>query len=255
MLQLPSYETLFNQLDEIDPVQLADVLRTTRRELANSLYEPLLTCYRRLGDHDYRFNAEQIARRSLRNTCLDYLAALGTDEVRELALRQYRDADNMTDRLAALTALADGPDGRQVMAEFAAEWGEHPLVMDKWFATVARSSTADTLARVRELTGHPAFSWATPNRVAALVLTFCFENPRHFHAADGSGYRFAAEQILRVDEVNPQVSARLAGSLGSWRKVDQARRELMREALQKVAQHSGLSLEASEVVTALRLPE
>jgi aminopeptidase N len=249
MLELPGFDALFGALDEVDPVRLAEVLRATREELARTLYEPLLECHRRLDDgRPYVFDAEQSGRRALKNGCLSYLAELDTPEVAALLHRQYERADNMTDRLAALTALADRDDGDAVLEEFGRRWRDHPLVLDKWFTVHARSRRPDALARVRRLMDHPVFSETNPNRVGALIIAFCFENPLRFHAADGSGYAFAAEQILRLDAVNPSVAARLAGCFNSWPSLDPSRRETVLRTLQVIEGSEGLSPETSEIV-------
>lgn len=72
-----------------------------------------------------------------------------------------------------------------------------------------------TLARVESLTLAAAFDIRNPNKVYALLHTFG-ANHRHFHAADGTGYRFVAEQIVRLDPINPQVASRLARSFDRW---------------------------------------
>ncbi|MEU2179613.1 aminopeptidase N [Streptomyces thermolilacinus] len=249
MLELPGFGTLSGLLDEVDPVRLDTVLRRTREELAQTLREPLLTCRKRLDDgRPYVFAAADAGRRALRNTCLAYLSELTDPEVAEVLHHQYATADNMTDRLAALTALADRADGEEALAEFGHRWRDHPLVLDKWFGLHARSRRPDTLARVRELTTHPAYSDANPNRVGALLIAFCFDNPLHFHASDGSGYAFAAEQILRVDALNPQAAARLAGCFNEHRSLDPARREIVRRTLRSLGKNKKLSPETSEIV-------
>ncbi|WP_030542854.1 aminopeptidase N [Streptomyces albus] len=249
MLELPGFDALFGALDQVDPVRLADVVRTTRAELARTLHGPLLECYRRLDDgRPYVFDAEQSGRRALKNMCLSYLAELDTSEVAGLLHRQYAEADNMTDRMAALTALADRADGDAVLEEFGRRWRDHPLVLDKWFTVHARSRRPDTLGRVRRLMDHPMFSAANPNRVGALIIAFCFENPLGFHAADGSGYAFAAEQILGIDAVNPQVAARLAGCFNSWRALDPSRREEVLRTLRSLERFEGLSAKTSEIL-------
>ncbi|MFI2782685.1 aminopeptidase N [Streptomyces sp. ALB3] len=249
MLELPGFATLSGSLDEVDPVRLATVLHDTRAELARTLRAPLLACHRRLDDgRPYVFAAADAGRRALRNTSLAYLAELADPEVTEVLHGQYRTADNMTDRLAALTALADRADGEEVLEEFGHRWREHPLVLDKWFALHARSRRPDTLARVRNLTGHPAYSDANPNRVGALVIAFCSDNPLRFHASDGSGYAFAAEQVLRIDALNPQAAARLAGCFDMWRSLDPVRRELVLRTLRSLRKTGGLSPETSEIV-------
>ncbi|HSP30529.1 MAG TPA: aminopeptidase N C-terminal domain-containing protein [Halomonas sp.] len=80
-----------------------------------------------------------------------------------------------------------------------------------------------TAARVRALIQHPAFDLKNPNRVYALICGFCGANPRHFHAADGSGYALAADVISELQAMNPQVASRIARSFDRWRQFDAGR--------------------------------
>ncbi len=127
----------------------------------------------------------------------------------------------MTDSMAALTALADVdcPERLPALETFYARWKDEPLVVDKWLAVQATSRLPGTLARVNELLGHPAFDIKVPNKVYALIRAFAANHVR-FHAADGSGYAFLADQVLRLNTLNPQVAARMARAFDRWRKFD-----------------------------------
>ena len=157
----------------------------------------------------------------------------------------------MTDQLAALHMLAssESADRERALEGFEARWRDDPLVMDKWFTAQATSHLPGTLARVRELMEHPCFDRRNPNRVRALLGAFCHANPVRFHAADGSGYRFASEQVLAIDPANPQVAARLLGAFSRWRRFDVARQERMRAELERVLAADGLSRDSYEVAS------
>ncbi|WP_167153306.1 aminopeptidase N C-terminal domain-containing protein, partial [Burkholderia sp. Cy-647] len=138
---------------------------------------------------------------------------------------------------SAGSAAAEAP-ARQALADFYQRFEKEALVIDKWFSMQAtRRGTAEhpTLDTVRELLAHPAFNLKNPNRARSLIFGFCAANPAQFHAADGSGYAFWADQVLALDALNPQVAARLARSLENWRRFTPALRERMREALARVA--------------------
>ena len=105
-----------------------------------------------------------------------------------------------------------------------------------------------TIARVRELTSHPAFTLQNPNKVYALIGSFG-GNQVNFHAADGSGYRFMGEQILALDPINPQIAARMARNFERWKRFEPKRQGLMKAVLEQVAAVRGLSKETAEVVT------
>jgi aminopeptidase N len=146
----------------------------------------------------------------------------------------------MTDRLGALQALGQAPAAAREPAIEAFEhlMSDEPLAMDKWFTHQAtlHHQTGDiaVLERVRRLMEHPAFSARNPNRVRALIGSFCHGNLAEFHRTDGAGYQFWIEQVLALDSVNPQIAARLARALDRWRKFTPDRQLLMQQALQTV---------------------
>jgi aminopeptidase N len=156
----------------------------------------------------------------------------------------------MTDRLAALSALVNSraPGKAAALDKFYTDFEQEALVIDKWFTLQAMARTTDVNA-VRVLMQHPAFSMKNPNRARSLIFSFCNGNPSRFHAPDGSGYAFWAEQVIALNAINPQVAARLARSLDRWRKYAPAFQEKMRAALQRVADTKNLSKDVLEVVT------
>jgi aminopeptidase N len=165
-------------------------------------------------------------------------------------MTQFEGADNMTDRLAALTCLANGelPQRDTALAAFYERYRDDPLVIDKWFTVQAASTRLDTLQQVQALLEHPAFTMKNPNRVRALIGAFAHGNPARFHEASGAGYRFLADRILELDPLNPQVAARLVGALSRWRRLDDRRQELMRTQLERIQAQPRLSRDVGEIV-------
>ena len=49
-------------------------------------------------------------------------------------------------------------------------------------------------------------------------MRFFQQNPAEFHLADGSGYDFWKDMVLKLDPINAQVAARVARSLDNWRR-------------------------------------
>jgi len=182
---------------------------------------------------------------------LSYLVEIDDPQVRALAMRQFEQADNMTDALAGMSALAqfDCPERASALAQFYERWKNEALVLDKWLAVQATSRLPGTLAEVRRLMQHPAFDLKNPNKVRALVSSFCHANHARFHAADGAGYAFCAEQVMALDALNPQVAARLARAFDRWKKFDAGRQSHARAALERIRELAGLSKDTLEVVT------
>jgi aminopeptidase N len=251
-LALPSESFIGEQLDEVDPDAIHAVRVRLRQKLAETLRDRLLATWRAMASHGpYSPDATSAGRRALRNLCLALLMELDDAEIRALCVAQFDGADNMTDAMAALSALAntDCDERQPALDRFHARWQGEALVIDKWFSVQAASRLPGTLARVRTLMRHPDFDLRNPNRARSVIGVFCHGNPVRFHAADGSGYRFFAEQVIQLDALNPQVASRLARSMDRWRKVDPSRQAHARAALEQVRDHAGLSRDVTEVIT------
>jgi len=189
--------------------------------------------------------------RKLKNVCLAYLAVLQDKAANSLIYRQFSEASNMTDQYAALSALADcdGPERKYALAAFEQQWRGESNVMDKWFTVQAASSLPGVLERVKALMGHEQFDLRNPNKVRALIGTFAMRNPAAFHAPDGRGYDFVADQVLALDQINPQIASRMVRALMNWKRLEPARSALNRAALQRIADHDGLSGDVDEIVS------
>ncbi|TFW05783.1 DUF3458 domain-containing protein, partial [Oxalobacteraceae bacterium OM1] len=250
-LTLPSETVIAEQMDVIDPQAIHAVRQFLRRSLAARLRTDWEVAYQdNRTPGDYSPDALSAGRRGLKNLALSYLMELDDSDAHQLAQTQYDNANNMTDRLAGLVALTNSsaPGRADALARFYEEFAGEALVIDKWFMLQANARTTD-VAAVRTLMQHPAFTLKNPNRARSLLFGFCNGNPARFHAPDGSGYQFWAEQVIALNALNPQVAARLARSLDRWRKYAPALQDKMRAALKQVADTRNLSKDVAEVVT------
>jgi aminopeptidase N len=155
----------------------------------------------------------------------------------------------MTDQYAALSVLGmnDTPERKDALDAFHEQWKHEALVVDKWLMVQAQSRLPNALAEVEALTKHPSFDIKNPNKVYSLIRGFGANHVR-FHAADGSGYRFLAEQMLALDAINPQVASRIARCFDRWKKFDSGRQAHAKAALEKVRSYTGLSRDVYEIV-------
>ena len=246
-LSLPGETFLAEQMGVVDPDRLHESRNALRRALATALKDDLTRTYESLrSTTPYSPDARSIGRRALRNLCLGYLGELGMSK---LAYAQFRDADNMTDAMAALGTLAnlDCPEREPALAAFYDRWQKEPLVVDKWLAVQAGSRLPTTLNTVRLLLKHPAFDLRVPNRVYALIRTFAANHVR-FHAADGGGYAFLTDQIIALNALNPQVAARMARSFDRWKRFDEKRQAYARNQLERIRGTEKLSKDVAEIV-------
>ena len=254
MLILPAESYLAERMDVADPAAIHTARRTLRRTLAEKLNAELLHAYQNnQTEGPYSPDAVSAGKRALKNIALSYLVETEAQEALALAEKQYADATNMTDRMGALSAMVTSyaPGREAALADFYTRFADDALVIDKWFSLQAMQPGAagkPTLTTVRALMAHPAFTLRNPNRARSLIFSFCSGNPAQFHAADGSGYAYWAEQVLALDAINPQVSARLARVMDRWRKYVPPLRDAMQDALKRVAAHPSLSRDVREIV-------
>ena len=251
-LSLPSEADIAELAQPANPEAIHQAREFMYSTLAKALRFDLERFYSTLQeDGAYRVDSKSIGQRGLKNICLDYLGRINDESIQQQCLLQYRQANNMTDALAALAVLnqIDCPQRQQALDEFEQRWQQDPLVMDKWFALQASSALPNTLERVKALTQHKLFDIRNPNKVRALIGSFAMRNPLHFHAEDGSGYDFLTEHVLQLDAINPQIASRMVRPLMNWRQYEAQRSQLMREHLEQIKAHQGLSPDVYEIVT------
>jgi len=251
-LAVPSEADIARELGrDVDPDAIFTARVALRAELGNALGAALRDAYRRLSDGGiYSPDAASAGRRSLKNIALDLLAASGSSAAIALAARQYQSADNMTDRLAAVSTLSLYPvrERQAAIDDFYRRYQSDPLVIDKWFALQAAIPEPATLDRVHELTRHPAFSLGNPNRVRSLVGAFTQMNQTQFNRPDGAGYAFLADTVLALDGKNPQVASRMMTAFRSWRALEAVRRARAEAELKRVAAAPSLSPDVRDIV-------
>jgi aminopeptidase N len=252
VLTMPSETDIAREIGkDIDPDAILSARSALRVAVSEHLTDALTERYQALADNGpYRPDAASAGRRALRNVALDLLVATKRPNAIALAARQYETANNMTDRTAALATLSqhDFPERTAAFENFYSRYSDDPLIVDKWFALQAVIAEAATLDRVKALTAHPAFSFANPNRVRALIGSFAMANQTQLNRSDGAGYDFIADSVLALDPKNPQVAARLLSALKSWRVLEPSRRALGQAALQRVRAQPSLSRDTAEIV-------
>ncbi|WP_445493948.1 aminopeptidase N [Photorhabdus sp. SF281] len=250
ILTLPSEGEMAELFAIIDPKAIHEVLHTITRTLVQEMADEFAVVYNAINIGAYRVDHQDIAKRSLRNICLYYLAFGSQEQADKLISNQYHQSDNMTDVLAALfsAVIAELPCCDQLMAEFDERWHQDGLVMDKWFSLQASSPAADVLANVRNLLNHRSFSMSNPNRVRALIGAFV-NNPIAFHAEDGSGYQFLLEMLADLNSRNPQIASRLIEPLIRLKRYDEKRQSMMCNVLNQLKGLENLSGDLFEKIT------
>ena len=255
MCALPSEAYMSGLVTPIEVELIHQARNAVKAAIAAQCFDLWLAVYNRcLSTKAYAFNANDVALRSLKKVALEYLMVKPTEEVLALCVKQFENADNMTDESAAMSALVDctSPLAAKArvdaLAQFYERWKDEALVVNLWLSVQAADSAPDALKRVEALLKHPAYDSANPNKIRSVVSVFCNQNAVNFHAIDGSGYVFLADQILVLNKQNPQIASRLLGPLTKWQKYDVNRQGLMREQLLRIQSEPALSKDVYEVV-------
>ena len=258
VLSLPSESYLSEQLEEVDPQRVHAVRETLRQQLAAALREDWAWAWENHQDTGaYKPDPISSGRRALTGVALAMLCLdarrTGDAVWPGRAYQAFKDAANMTDRMAALSALVHSghPLAGDALARFHALFKTEALVLDKWFALQAGATDrgGQVLPAVKQLMKHPDFQLQNPNRARSVIFSFCSANPGAFHRLDAAGYLFWSERVIELDAINPQVAARLARALDRWKKLAEPYRTAAREAIARVAARPDLSNDVREVVT------
>lgn len=250
-LTIPNEILIAELYEKINPDAIHEAREFLCTTLAKALSLNLLETYHENNiQQAYVFDAESMGQRNLKNQCLAYLVRLNHSEFRELAMAQYNNADNMTDSLAALSSLAhiECEEREFVLNDFYQKWRHDPLVVDKWFSIQARSTLPNAFEKIVALTQHDDFDMRNPNKVRSVIGSLGFANPSVFHRADGAGYAFLADNIIALNDSNPQMSARMANAFANWRRYDKSRQDKMTSALERILAHKTVAKDVFEIV-------
>ncbi len=249
-LSLPAYQELAPKRTIIDPQAILAVRKVFLETLGCELRDGFLEMYHANYDPEKSYVRADAGRRSLQNTALAYLSYAGDADIAKLVVRQYSQANNMTDRYAALTIIINMEEAQLyregVAQHFYYQFAKDALVVDKWVGAFARSQADDCVQIVKDLANHEAFQHPSPNRMRALYGTFAQANPKGFHTEDGSGYEFVVDFLMDLDAKNPQVASRMIGAFEKFRQYRPGLQTKMEAQLCRIASMESLSTDLSE---------
>jgi aminopeptidase N len=246
-IRLPSEAYLGDQMAVVDPDAIHAARDALQERIGRELEHEWRDIHAKTRANAFALSPAAKGARKLRNTALHYLTVSGAEDGPATAFAQFSEADNMTERQAALGTLVNGTSAEREAALdiFYNRYGDDALTLDKWFQTQAFAFHPDTVDLVEELGRHKDFTLANPNRVRSLYGAFA-GNQWAFHHASGKGYRMVADCIIALDKLNPQTAARLVPPLGRWKRFDATRAAMMRAELQRILAQPGLSKDVTE---------
>lgn len=250
-IAFPSEDEIAEKMDVIDVVQIKRVRKMMRETFAQTYKDTLLKLYHE-NESKGAFSADSksAARRAIKNMALGYLALT---EHKELVMEQFKNANNLTDRMAAFGVLISNkmPEADEAVQTFYHLYENENLVLNKWFAVQMMADGKQALKNAEELIKHPKFDYKNPNKVRALIGAFS-GNLEAFNAPDGSGYKWFAGQCLIIDKMNPSLAARLLTRFSKCKKFGKETAEHATQILAKLIQDKSLSSVARETVERMK---
>jgi len=257
LLMLPAESYLIQLSDVADIDAIHHAREFVRLELSRELGPELRQTYQQniTTTEGVDLSFEGMSQRALKNTVLSLLSAsAGEDESGALvgiAEQQFTQANNMTDSYAALGALVASGDelaAKNALSVFHERWKDDAQVIEQWFSLQAGSSSYTNLESLKALMLLPDFDLSNPNKVRSVIGVFCNQNLAQFHESSGEAYKFLADNIIALDDMNPQIASRLLTPLTRWRRFDQRRQDLMQAQLKRIHSKDKLSKDVREVV-------
>ena len=252
VLTMPTANYVLQYVPNSDIVKIAAILKKTSKSIAKHLCKEFVEMYSQLKcEMPFQYNYDQVKIRSMKNFCLQNLALANYASFEDVCNKQYQTSDNMTEQIGVINAVVKSGNielQQKLFDDFYAKWQNDSLLVDKWLACQAVNSSPNALELINELCKHESFSWLNPNRVRSLIGVFCANNILAFHDVSGEGYQFLANSILKVDEYNSQLAARLCQPFLQLSKLDHVRCKVMKNVVVNMYNENNLSSEVKEII-------
>ncbi len=250
-ITLPALKGMMVDMQGVDVALLHQAKEWVVGHLVKSLQLEFLSVYNQnYQDGAYQVTPQQVARRSLKNRCLWFLMHTDQKEMQQLCFEQYHQANNYTDKITALTLLVHHQvqGYSDLLADYYERWKYNALMINKWLSIQATAPHDGALSEVKGLMNHECFSLKNPNAVRSLIGAFCAANITQFHADDGSGYGFLADQVLALDALNPQVASRMVSLLNDYKQYKPSTQRAMFDVIDRIHRSQDLSANVFEIV-------
>lgn len=251
LMGLPSLAEFENRQkgSKVNPQELASAYKNVRNQVTKGLWMDLVVAEDIYNLHlnpsgDYKFTAEDMGNRAYKNAALAMMTSMRDMSALAKAEKQYKNANNMTDRQSALSALNnfDNSFRDNAFADFKARYAGDVTTMQKYFALQAsQSDTENAIATVRDiLDNEPEFNHKIAHNWIHLIRSFT-GNYDAFHEKNGKGYELVADAVLKCDKINSAIAAKLATKLCEWEKYNAPFGNMMLVQLQRIADMPDIS--------------
>jgi len=243
ILSLPSEDEIAQEVSVIHPEAIDQAKSVILKTLNKQFEKELLSAY------NHHSQKQTIGDRALKNKILQIIAATKNQNALALAHTQYSTAQCMTDKLGALAVLCEysSTETESALNKFHQGWSKDSVVFNKWLLVQATSSHPETYQRVLAATKATGFDQNNPNNLYSLHAAFS-RNLLRFHNEQQNIYHWYAQEILRIDALNPQVAARLAQGFALTQKLPEHLKTLAIKEIKTLIEQDKLSKNARELL-------
>jgi aminopeptidase N len=251
-MSIPGEGLLHQEQAEIYYIETEAVRNFVMKTLATAHHELLFKIYKSVEQGNvYKLDPKSMGQRDLKNRSLELLDLVDMDHYKNLSFEQFKNATNMTDELGALSILAHSASANKELAlkEFYTKWKHETLVMQKWLTVQAQVSNEAAYENVLKLEKDPVYDRTIPNLVRSLLGQFILSNKVQFNHPSGRGYKLAADRLLELDKLNPQIASRLASGFKDFSRIPKNLQNLMKPELERMLATDGLSKNVYEIVS------
>lgn len=243
MLQLPEYDILAQEENILDAKAFHTAYLTLTKAFVQKCESSLVDLYHQ--HHQLKTSAS----RALKNRILGFLIDAIPVKTIPLVFVQYNTAQNMTDKINALVYLCRTQSTEKEIAlnEFFNRWKDDAVVFNKWLQAQAISPSENTFERVQQLSRQSPFSLENPNNIYSLHMVLG-GNYLAMQQDHGNTFSWFCDELLKIDEKNPQAAARLCGSFNFLKKFPPSLKELGQLEIKRVLSEPKLSKNTRELL-------
>lgn len=251
LLRFPTVTSFEEDFPKSFPLEAIDeALKIFVKAMALQFENKFLEIFKSIKDSESEYTETDVAIRALKNKALVFLIKTEKPEYLALCLDYYKNTQSMTKKIATLVACKDyinAKEHKEIFESFYQEFKEYPLVLNKWFGIQAGIAHEDIITNIKKLTKLDTFSYKNPNKVRYLFSGFA-NNYLYFHNLDGSGYKFLAETIIKIDKFNPSVAASLAKIFAKIKVHTQVRKDIVKTLINDMLKQKDISKGLYEIL-------
>ena len=253
VLSLPTLGELVDlktRTAKADPLAIKEAVDTVKKSIYQThkpLIDALYDTTKAPANEDYAVTPTQVGRRALHNRALGYIGTAENAEAVAKAKTQFDNATNMTEQIAALGVIShmDTPEANEAFDAFQKRFDGDINVMNSYLTLQSSIEHGNALHRVTSIMEGKLYDKKVPNIVRAVLGGF-MRNAKAFHAKDGSGYKFIADQIIEMNAINPRVGSGLIKSFLQWNKYTEPHASMMRGEIERILKTPDLAMGIKE---------